>query len=308
MSKTTTLPSRLAIGMCGFVVGAYCAYTAFRNGQAMAADIDGIAFGSAFAAVVVGSWFLLPLAEEFSGIRASVLRGGWALCLAFVLVNAIGFTATHRTEGVSSRTTAIQTYDAAIAALPLAETELAAMKQNARWAATAGCTNATAEASKLFCEAIATKQSELKGIQARVNQGRPGAADAQADTIAWVMQADASTVSRALPIFMAVVLEIAASLFMFAAMVPSAKAEAPAATITEPVVETKAEDALPVIEAKVETPPLMIEAKPTTKAKSKAKKKAKPIAIDAKVDGRAIAGQRWRLANDDAALVPASAE
>src|SRR5262245_46734742 len=176
MSESTTSPSRLAIEICGFVVGGFAAYTAFRNGQGMAAGLDGIAFGSAFAAVVVGSWFLLPLAEEFSGVRAAILRAGWALCLAFVLANAIGYTATHRTEGVSDRSTAIHAYDAAIQALPRTEGELATMKQNVRWTATAGCTNATAETSKAFCEAITAKQAELKEVRARVTFGRPGAA------------------------------------------------------------------------------------------------------------------------------------
>jgi hypothetical protein len=291
MTISITLPSRLAIGMCGVAVGAYCAYSSFRNGQAMASGLDGVAFGAAFAAIVIGSWFLLPLAEEFRGGRAAAMRAGWALCLAFVLINAIGFTATHRTEGVGGRTTAIQAYDAAIAALPSAMADLAAMKANARWQATAGCTDATAEKSVSFCADVRSKQVDVAKLQSQVNAGRPGAADAQAETIAWVMRLDAISVGRALPIFMAVVLDIAASLFMFAALAP-----------------VKAETA-----TRIEVAPQPVEPEPTKKAKPKVprKKKLKQLtyqpAITAKVDGRTIAGRRRKLANDDADFVPAIA-
>jgi hypothetical protein len=291
MTISTTLPSRLAIGMCGIAVGAYCAYSSFRNGQAMASGLDGVAFGAAFAAIVVGSWFLLPLAEEFRGARAATMRTGWALCLAFVLINAIGFTATHRTEGVSGRATAIQTYDDAALALPSAMADLAAMKANARWQTTTGCTDATAEKSVAFCNDVKAKQADVASFQARVNAGRPGSADAQAETIAWVMRLDTITVSKALPIFMAVVLDIAASLFMFAALAP-----------------VKAESAV-----KIEGAPPPVEPEPTKKAKPKAARKKKPKqltyqpVITAKVDGRTIAGRRRKLANDDADFVPAFA-
>jgi len=294
MTNVTVLPSRLAIGMCGSAVGAYCAYSAFRNGQTMAPGIDGMAFGGAFAAVVIGSWFLLPLADQFSWLRATAIRAGWLLCLAFVLVNAIGFTARHRTETVGGRANDIASYDAAIAALPSAAAEVAAMKLNPRWAATAGCTNATAEESKKACTAIEAKQVEVAGLQARVNQGRAGSADAQAETIAWVMRIDGATVGRALPIFMAVVLDIAASLFMFAALAP-ARAR-PLIDITPLVI-------VPEPEPKVKAP-----AKPKVARKKKPKQITYQPAITDKLDGRRTAGMKRRSANENADLVPAKVE
>ena len=216
--KSTTTASRLAIGMCGTVVGAYCAYTAFRNGQLLASGLDGIAFGSAFAAVVVGSWFLLPLAAQSPNGRAALMRLGWALCLAFVLINAIGFTATHRTEVVGSKAGAITAYDTALAGLSQARERITAMKANARWTSTSGCTDATVAKSIAFCDAYTAEKATADSYQALVSAGKPATADAQADTIAWVMQADSLTVARAMPIFMAVVLDIAASLFIWAAL------------------------------------------------------------------------------------------
>jgi hypothetical protein len=208
----------LAIGICGGIVGAYCAYTAFRNGQMLASGLDGVAFGAAFAAVVVGSWFLLPLAALSPRSRAIIMRAGWALCLAFVLINAIGFTATHRTHTVGDKANAITAYDVSLKSLSEAQERLSALKANPRWAKTSGCSDATAERSIEFCGQVRDAQASVSSNQAVIATGKPATADAQADTIAWATRIDASVVSRALPIFMAVVLDIAASMFIWAAM------------------------------------------------------------------------------------------
>lgn len=216
--KITMLLSRLAIGMCGMVVGAYCSYTAFRNGQMLAPGLDGIAFGSAFSSVVVGSWFLLPLAAQSPSSRAIIMRAGWALCLAFVLINAIGFTATHRTHTVGDKANAITIYDMSLTSLKNAQERLTALKANARWAKTSGCSDATAERSIEFCRQVQQAQADVASNQAVVTAGKPATADAQADTIAWATQIDTAVVSRGLPIFMAVVLDVAASMFIWVAM------------------------------------------------------------------------------------------
>lgn len=228
--------SRLAIGICGLVVGGYCAFTAFRNGQNFAGGVDGLVVGAAFAAVVVGSWFLLPLASVASGRRAIVTRAGWLLLVAFVLINAIGFTATHRSANVGLAAVAITGYDQALATLTTARAELDTMKANPRWTATTGCTNATAEKSVGFCGLVASRQQDVRTAQEAISRGKPATADAQADTIAWALQADAVTVSRAMPILMAVVLDIAASLFMFVALAPVGAQARPVIDIT-PIVE-----------------------------------------------------------------------
>lgn len=216
--QLSTAASRLAIGTCGAVVGAYCAFTAFRNGQNLAEGLDGIAFGSAFAAVVIGSWFLLPLAAQSPKGRAALMRLGWALCLAFVLINAVGFTATHRTATVGTKTNTIAAYDAALTSLKSAQERLSAMKDNRRWQSTSGCTDATVEQSIEFCRQVQQALTDVAKNQSVVTSGKPATADAQADTIAWATRVDAAVVSRAMPIFMAVVLDIAASLFIWAAL------------------------------------------------------------------------------------------
>jgi hypothetical protein len=273
--------SRLAIGICGLVVGSYCAYASFRNGQSLATGADGIAFGSAFAAVVVGSWFLLPLASRETGLKAMLTKAGWLLCVAFVLANAIGYTATHRTDKVGGNSVAITGYDQALAALNIARSELETMKANPRWASTSGCTNATAEKSLGFCQQVTAKQAEVTAAQATISKGRPGAADAQADTIAWVIRADASVVSRALPIFLAVVLDIAASLFIAKAVTPAT------------VVSIDPEPLTPVRE-----PVQITAAKAVRAVRVRLPKKTEPLAlphmVPIKVDGRTKMGRAMR--------------
>lgn len=210
--KLTTLLARLAIGLCGCTVGSYCALSAFRNGQSLAPGIDGIMFGAAFAAVVIGSWFILPLS------RNPLARAGWLLCTGFVLANAIGFTATHRTETVGGKQNTIATYNTALTGIEQATERLNAMKGNDRWTSTSGCTDATVEQSITFCNDFSATQAKADEFQAVISAGKPATSDAQADTIGWVIQADTATVSKALPIFMAVVLDIAATLFMYLAL------------------------------------------------------------------------------------------
>lgn len=232
MNITLTL-TRVATGMCGAVVGSYAAYSAFRNGQSLAGGVDGIAFGSAFAAVVIGGWFLLPLADRQQGMSKWLMRSGWAMCLIFVLVNAIGFTANHRTTVVGDRANSITAYDTALTGLKSAQEALAAMKSNARWQKTSGCSDVTAERSIEFCRQVQQVQADIARHQPVVTSGKPATADAQADTIAWVLRADTGVVSRAMPIFMAVVLDVAASLFIWAAMTTYQTTSAAPAVVTD---------------------------------------------------------------------------
>ena len=233
--KITTAVPRLAIGICGCAVGAYCTLSAFRNGQSLAPGIDGIMFGAAFAAVVIGSWFILPLS------RSLLARAGWLLCTGFVLANAIGYTATHRTETVGDKQNTIAAYNAALLGYQQATERLTQMKGNRRWKSTSGCTDATVEQSIAFCDDFSATQAKADQYQSVVSAGKPATSDAQADTIGWVIQADTATVSKALPIFMAVVLDIAATLFMYLALASKSVNAEIASTV--PVAKPKAKPA-----------------------------------------------------------------
>jgi hypothetical protein len=182
MTQSNTTLARLATGLSGLTVGAYCAFTAYQNGQSLGSGPDAVAFGSAFAAVVIGSWFLLPIAAQAKAdghrARSFSIKAGWVLCLTFVLINAVGSTSVHRGNKVPDNSTAIAAYDSAVAKDEQLRTELAAMKANQRWQGTSGCTDATAEKSRDFCAEVKRAQLGLDRAETSIKTGRPGAADA----------------------------------------------------------------------------------------------------------------------------------
>lgn len=210
------LRSILFIGGC--VAGAYCVFSAFQNGSTLSDGVTAKMFGAAFAAVTIISWFMLPWADQLqnSGSRqeARVWRAGWVLALGFVLTNSIMFAAFHRTNMVEGNGTAITRYDQALANKDRAAGDLTALKKNTRWERTSGCSNATAELSLTFCGDVRTAQGRIDAADAVILLGRPGAKDAGAETLAWVLNGDPAKVGRAMPIFWAVVLELIASLCM----------------------------------------------------------------------------------------------
>ena len=108
------------------------------------------------------------------------------------------------------------------------------------------------------------------------------------------MRIDSVTVGRAPPIFTAVVLDIAASLFMFAALAPASAR--PVIDITPLVIEPETEPA-PKVKAPV---------KPKVARKKKPKQITYQPALTDKLDGRRTAGMKLRSANENADFVPSN--
>ena len=217
--KPNTMPlSRSILGACGLTSGAYCALSAFWNGQSLAHDNTGYVFGAAFVALVVASWFLLHLADGWrkagEPMTAALITGFWVLLMAFTLTNAVTFTASTRTEHVGEKVLTIEAYNRAKETRATALADLATVKTNPRWIATNGCTNATNEKSKQFCNGVTMALGQLKIADTTLASGKPASADAGAETLAWVIDGDSSKVARGLPVFMAIVSELAASLLM----------------------------------------------------------------------------------------------
>jgi hypothetical protein len=216
----------IAVGGC--VVGSYSAFAAFANGQLIADGVAATIFGVAFAAVVVISWIMLPVADlrfdEGARRDAWLWRGSWLLALGFVLANSIVFSAHYRTEVTEVKGLQIEAYERAQRAETLAAAELQSLRTNTRWEATSGCSNVTAPKSKAYCERVHDTQSRIESAQTILVHGRPVANDAGAQTLAWVLGGDEAKVGRSLPIFWAVVLELMASLCMknaFSSLRPS---------------------------------------------------------------------------------------
>lgn len=230
MTASTNMPvARACMLVAGLAGGAYCAGTAVMNGLNGAEGWAGYALGLSGGAVAFGSWFILPFAtavkREGDGFTALMMRLGWVMCTAFVLWNATGFTALHRTEKAGASEHKIAEYTRADRQLKSAEADLETAKKDSRWASTGACTNATVEKSKAFCGQVAVIRSNISTAQYILQQGRPGSADAQAEAIGFVLRLNPALVAQLDPVLKALVQELAMSLFLFCAFRPSRRRE-----------------------------------------------------------------------------------
>ena len=158
------------------------------------------------------------------------------------------------TAGVASRTASNDAYDRASIQLKALQSDLETMKAAKRYAATAGCTNATAEASIALCGQVAAKEAELAQARATLALGRPGSPDAQADAIAEILPAgiSASQVSAKMPALLGITTELAAILFFFCSVPPGSRR----IVEVEPIVLSMSPEAKPETPAlEAPTPP-----------------------------------------------------
>lgn len=214
---------RLLVSVCGAAAGAVCVYTAGENGRLLDAGEAGRFFGLGFMAIVVFSWTAWPLASWCARLGASAwslgLKLAWIPLFIFVVSNAIMFTASHRVETVEGKGHVIEAYDGAKESRSRLLGELVTLKANPAWEASKACT-ARAKGSKVLCEQKAQLESRIQAAEAIIAKGKPGAKDAGAETLAWVIQGDAAKVGRAWPVYIAVMLEMVASLAFKLALSP----------------------------------------------------------------------------------------
>ena len=224
MTSPIMLAPRLATGAAGIAIGATCAAMAWENGAATAHGLQSLLWGSAYAAAVVGSWFLPTIARTTTpGYKLFA----WSLFLigtAFVLVNAIGYTAKHRDSGVGAARDEIHAHDIAQREYDRLSLELEAMKPNPRWAKTSGCTDITVPQSDRYCEGVRLVRGELAQQQAVLARPKPLSADPQAERLSMVLAAAPETVADWLPIFVAVAMDLLASGLISMAFAPMRKA------------------------------------------------------------------------------------
>jgi hypothetical protein len=205
------LALQLLIGGGGVALGAYCVKAAYCVG----AEAD-IMIGIALASLVVVSWGMLPWADvrvrEGARVEAQAWRLMWLVVLGVVVANGVAYSAHYRVEQTGGAEVRIEAYEDAKRRLATAEAELASLKTNARWDATKGCSNATAEASKEFCGKVGVVKAEIAAAAAIKSSGRPASSDAGVETIAWVTGWNQRDVSRSIPISWALVSDLIASL------------------------------------------------------------------------------------------------
>ncbi|KAI93549.1 hypothetical protein T281_16075 [Rhodomicrobium udaipurense JA643] len=213
---------RLLVAGCGVALGAVCAVAAYHNGLALDGAL-GLWFGVGFAAVVVMSWLMWPVASWSARLgntgQAKACKIAWAPLALFVVANAVMFVASHRTETVGGKAMEIERYEVAKAERERLLTELGTVKTSPLWTASSGCTIRTIGAKKL-CDRSSEIETGLKEAGKALAAGKPASADAGAETLAWVLGGDAAKVGRAWPIAVAVALELAASFAMKLALSP----------------------------------------------------------------------------------------
>ncbi len=220
MLPATMLAPRIATGAAGAAIGATCAAMAWDNGAATASGFHGLLWGSAYASAVVGSWFLPTIARTTT---PGYSFGAWflfAIGTAFVLINAIGYTAKHRDSGVGAARDEIHAHDIAQREYDRLNGELNAMKPNPRWAKTSGCTDVTVVQSDKYCSDVRRVQGELAKHQATLARPKPLSADPQAERLSMVLTAAPEAVADWLPIFVAVAMDLLASGLISMAFAP----------------------------------------------------------------------------------------
>jgi len=194
---------RAILGICGTIVGLCCASFAFWNGMTMVPGNMGLIFGSALFVLVIGSWFLLPQAlncwKQELQLVSVFLIFGWVLCKTMVLVGSIGFIGVHRDELVGNKTVFMDSYDLAKAKIARSNDEL--KKKN------------------LGLRERAQIRADINQAEKIVSSGKPASADPQADILAWLTGLNSKDFGKGLPIFFAIILDLAADFFWVGALV-----------------------------------------------------------------------------------------
>lgn len=212
-------------------------------------ELDSQIFGLASAASD-GLKALLPF-FLFAAIRTkqwSQAAAGatlWLVCLAFSLTSALGFASLNRADTTGARAAQVVNYQDLRTDLSRARerlgwipehrpagsvsSEIESMKQQRRWRATSGCTDATARKSITFCQEFHRLNAELSSAQEAVQIEQKIAAiqaqlaivpkdlaqtkaDPQADVLAALTGLKLEDVQTALVILVAILVELGSAL------------------------------------------------------------------------------------------------
>jgi hypothetical protein len=186
---------KIALVLCGLTLGAFSASNAFLNGTSLVPGPAGYIVGSALVALLVWSGLSGSLmSNAFANgawVTGLILLAHWVFATALVLAMSIGFVASHRSESVNSRQIKIDSYQRAEANWQRINEEIKA-----------------ADASGSVKRA-ATLRQELRTAETQLQAGRPASSDAQAETLSWVTGVAPDKIGRAMPIWLAVAIDVA---------------------------------------------------------------------------------------------------
>lgn len=191
------MPTKICLIVCAVAVGAFSAANAFVNGMQLVPGWVGYLAGTALVALLVLSGLFGKLAAKSFACRAWVsgliFLAYWFGATALVLGMSVGSVAHHRTEKVGAAQLKIDGYQ----------------REEANWQRLTDEIKA-ADARGAVKRAAGLRQ-ELKAVEAELKVGRPASSDAQAETLSWVTgsRVDPATIGKALPIWLAVTLDLA---------------------------------------------------------------------------------------------------
>ena len=192
------------------------------------------------------AWALVAKKRAYAAIASGV----FVLFFGFALVSAVGFAAANRGAITGGKEVVAARYDAAQRDVTEAETKLAglpkarpqavivealrALEQDRKWTTSKQCTEATAADSRLFCEGYYGTKAELASaleaarLETRLGDlrtevrrlqdvGAGQESDAQATLLSRLTGVQATTAQMALVVFLAVLVEIGASMGLYLA-------------------------------------------------------------------------------------------
>lgn len=226
MKKIAPCLSRLIVMIAVLTVGLCSSVMNFRFGYHLAnSQFDGLVIGTLSVSLDIVK-MAAPVFATLAFSRQAYLRAIsstliWVVCVSFSLTAAIGFSASNRDTVISARSNDAESYRRASQDRESILRDLDAMKGNRRWAATSGCTNATASKSVAFCKSVRDTENRLRSVNLVLASSRQITTDdPQASTLSRISGLSRSHVQIALVILVAVVSELVSSLGLFAVTVP----------------------------------------------------------------------------------------
>jgi len=174
----------------------------------------------------------------------------WVVCIVYAMTSALGFAALNRSDTSGTRAIQAEKYEDLRAELGrlnqqqgwqekhrpagTVQSEIQAAKQNSRWTSSEGCTNATVDKSREFCEnyhklgseLAAALQTETLRKRADEVRGKLGqlnslaavkVADPQAAILSSLSGLDTSRIDVALTILITLLVELGSSLGLYVA-------------------------------------------------------------------------------------------
>lgn len=214
MSHSTTA-LRWAIFLAGSALGSVSLAAAWENGSTLGStSLSQAMYGVGFVALVVATWAIPPAVEirwRQKAFVSAVIAGAVCFCLTVIVVlNTIGHVSNNRATGVAERAAIASEYERAKMTVETVNIELNAARASKLFARTAACGNDTEEASKVFCDTYRALKKRLEEAEKILSGSKPKPADAQAETIGWVIGSSPALVAKASPVVLGAGVEIAA--------------------------------------------------------------------------------------------------